>query len=1178
MEQYSNNKKPQSELFFDPSNHPDDTLKAFDEFTQLFELRYDAQFPDPPKVSLDGAIARWKVQHTTEAQADPKPTLEQYDEIVATWQSKDKVAKFLGMFSSSRFYTDWQAAQPDADQRKAATWTTFLNSIKEYYRPTENMVLKRYQFRHLVQESGESFAAYVNRVEKEAKHCSFKCHHGDCTAENVAVADQVVYRTMVDKIREEAILKSWDLPTLRREGTRMETATKSGATISGESVNRLGRFSHKTIRGNNGTERPRKSSLTCFNCGQNVTTPIQKHVRKDCPAIGKKCDGCGNTGHLTHLCKKTKVHLVSPDPSSQQGAPADVTPDTEQPTYNINIFQVEPCPDRVYSTSSQQVQNQNNTAKTLATSATLLTTAMIPQEQPMSFAFTFEHADVSTVTSTVPTTSTLTSVDPTSSTSADSTTTVADPTITTPQDDPTPEPLSDGPQEYDINIFRIEAPKNKVLPSWRSAANNDFRAPVVVNNSLASPIADTGAKVSVCGSVQANRWKLLDRMLPSEVKLKPYNSSPISVLGVARCAVTFGSTSVPVEWHIISGSCEPILAGSAALQLGIIKFARSPGAFHPVLMIDKDAIGSAKEKVQSILQDYPQNFQGLGRLKGHQIKLHVKPDVKPVRDAPRPTPYHMEGRAAAALDNMLKADVIEEHPVNEPAPWVSNVVLAPKDDGELRVTMDARNVNKAIQSSNLPIPKQEDIKAKLAHKKYFSKLDFKSAFWQLELAPESRYLTVFQIFDQLYRYKVLTMGLKPAQGELNATLSPLFGHIADVYLIHDDIIIATDTIDEHVLALQESMEVISISGLTLNPAKCTFCQREIKFWGMIFGEYGVRPDPEKVDDLYYITPPQNKPELISFLCMMQSNSDFIPQFAKKSAVLRELTKGDTTFSWEPKHQQCFDQLLKEFKKDVTLRYFDKEKRTFVITDAHKSGLGIILAQGDDLKSARAVAVASRRTTPAEQHYPQIDLEGTGVDYGLTRFRKYLVGSPDITMVITDHKPLVSIFNGKRKGSIRTEKIKLRNQDIDFSVQYQKGTSNQADYLSRHAKPFEKTSPEDQENAREVNKLLYVLHTTPIMDYIGLSTIAEETEKDPTLAQLRTILKRSQTWIPKNAPEALQKFSKIISELTVTGNGIILKSERIVLPEKLQREAIELAHRGSHPMQSINQSINQFFFY
>ena len=46
--------QPQSSthLFFDPANHPDDTLKAFNDFTQIFELRYAAQFPDPPKVSL----------------------------------------------------------------------------------------------------------------------------------------------------------------------------------------------------------------------------------------------------------------------------------------------------------------------------------------------------------------------------------------------------------------------------------------------------------------------------------------------------------------------------------------------------------------------------------------------------------------------------------------------------------------------------------------------------------------------------------------------------------------------------------------------------------------------------------------------------------------------------------------------------------------------------------------------------------------------------------------------------------------------------------------------------------------------------------------------------------------------------------------------------------------------
>ena len=89
------------------------------------------------------------------------------------------------------------------------------------------------------------------------------------------------------------------------------------------------------------------------------------------------------------------------------------------------------------------------------------------------------------------------------------------------------------------------------------------------------------------------------------------------------------------------------------------------------------------------------------------------------------------------------------------------------------------------------------------HHTHQVELDFKSAFWQLTLAPESRYLTVFQILGKLYRHTVLTMGMKPAQGELNAALLPLFAHIPDVHLIHDDLVIATDTIEEHLAALEE---------------------------------------------------------------------------------------------------------------------------------------------------------------------------------------------------------------------------------------------------------------------------------------------------------------------------------------------------------------------------------------
>ena len=233
-------------LVFDPDLHPDDTLKAFNEFIQTFELRYEATYPDPPKSSLDVAIERWRI---TQAAEDVKPTIEQYDNIREEWQSKDKVTKFLGIYSSKRFYSDWKMAEQDENRRKGTKWETFIEKMQAYYKPTENSTLKNFQFRSLVQEKNETFIAFCNRVEKEAQHCQFKCIHTDCTAQATSVRDQIIIGIVSDEIRQEALKNSWDLVTLRQNGMRLESASKSAAEISGDaSIQKLGKYSYKSVR------------------------------------------------------------------------------------------------------------------------------------------------------------------------------------------------------------------------------------------------------------------------------------------------------------------------------------------------------------------------------------------------------------------------------------------------------------------------------------------------------------------------------------------------------------------------------------------------------------------------------------------------------------------------------------------------------------------------------------------------------------------------------------------------------------------------------------------------------------------------------------------------------------------------------------------------------------------
>ena len=226
-------------------------------------------------------------------------------------------------------------------------------------------------------------------------------------------------------------------------------------------------------------------------------------------------------------------------------------------------------------------------------------------------------------------------------------------------------------------------------------------------------------------------------MVPSKVKIKRYSSIPTPIHGEARCAISFEKSSLPDVWHIISGYCETILSGSAVQKLGIIQLNSTPETFQPISMIED----CKSQELYNCLARYLENFSGLGKLKNY---------IKPVSVQQRSIPYHLKIQADQALNKMIKDGVIKLHPEDKPAPWISNIVIAPKPDGNIRIKVDARNLNKAIMSKNLPIPRHENIKPKLAGCEIFSKMDFKSVFWQIEIEDESRCLTVFYANDELY--------------------------------------------------------------------------------------------------------------------------------------------------------------------------------------------------------------------------------------------------------------------------------------------------------------------------------------------------------------------------------------------------------------------------------------------
>ena len=172
-----------------------------------------------------------------------------------------------------------------------------------------------------------------------------------------------------------------------------------------------------------------------------------------------------------------------------------------------------------------------------------------------------------------------------------------------------------------------------------------------------------------------------------------------------------------------------------------------------------------------------------------------------------------------------------------------------------------------------------------------------------------------------------------------------------------------------------------------------------------------------------------------------------------------------------------------------------------------------------------------------------------------------------------------IFNGRRNGSIRTQRIKLNHQDIPYIVEYQKGSSNQADYMSRRGRDLTTLSPPLQRESHELNNLLYALHSTPIVYHISLAEIARETHTDVVLSRVVEMVRKGSKSADRQDCDKVRKFNPILTELTLTGNGILLKGERIVLPESMKDMAMQLAHMGSYPGRcGIERRLRFHFFF
>ena len=248
-------------------------------------------------------------------------------------------------------------------------------------------------------------------------------------------------------------------------------------------------------------------------------------------------------------------------------------------------------------------------------------------------------------------------------------------------------------------------------------------------------------------------------------------------------------------------------------------------------------------------------------------------------------------------------------------------------------------------------------------------------------------------------------------------------------IITNDVMIHGNTDEEHDHNLIQVLNKCCEIGLKLNPDKCEFGKSEVTFYGNVVSDQGFKPDPHKVDAIVRMPAPTDKTELSSFLGMVNYLAPYILKLSDCTAVLRQLNKKNTDFTWNIAYEKAFRNAKLHVANAVTLKCFDPDKDIVIECDASGVGIG-----GTLLQDGHPVTFISQALTSTQQCYSNIECELLALVVVIEHLHHYVFGRK--FTVHTDHSPLANIFKKcLNDTSPRLQCLLLRLSQYEMEVQY-----------------------------------------------------------------------------------------------------------------------------------------------
>ena len=656
-------------------------------------------------------------------------------------------------------------------------------------------------------------------------------------------------------------------------------------------------------------------------------------------------------------------------------------------------------------------------------------------------------------------------------------------------------------------------------------SNNDNDKPWVTNIDINGQSCifkiDTGADVCVMSEFMYNNLQYPPPLSQTDTVLKSYGGKP-QVIGMFEAGDAF---KFPV--FVVKGVGNNLLSRSVSSKLGLIS-------------VNVDELE-------------------FGLVKCDPVKITLRDDAVPYHvNVPRRVPIPLLSKVEGELDKMEREGIIKS--VTEPTEWCAPMVVVMKKNGNIRICVDLKGLNKSIKRERYMLPTVDDIVPKLAGATMFSKLDAASGYWQLPLDEESALLTTFITPKGRYCFRRLPFGISSASEIFQREMTRIVNDIEGACAYQDDIIVYGMTAEEHDARLAKCQQKLTKAGLKLNQAKCKIRKPSIDFLGHQISKHGTSPDKNKVKAVTDMKPPQNVSELRSMLGMIQYLGRYIPNLSDLLKPLNDLLSKHAEWNWGDKQQQSLDELKHRVTSAPILAYFDVNKETVVSADASSFGIGGSLFQkhGDKLKP---VAFCSRTLNPAEKHYAQIEKECLACTWACERLGHYLIGL-DKFKLITDHKPLIPLINTRDIANTpaRCQRLLLRLMKFNAVAEHCPGKEMYvADALSRNPLPIENKQRIDAD-AKVIEAHVMMIDMCWPATTQRLEQIRQITMTDPTIQKVIHFTLHGWPNQSRSIDPSIRTYHVERAYLSYS-DGLLLYCDRIVIPAAMRNDILDCIHDG-----------------